>query len=184
MAIKKKKKRSKKHQVSVVEGGAGVTKKKRGRPRKNAEGVIDQPAKKKRGRPRKNAEAVATPVKKKRGRPRSTNPSSGYVKRPVNEVGIREGTISEVIYNKLLKGATKEKIVEALVKAFPDRDPTKMAATLNSQLSRMPKERGFRIEKDSKKRYRIVDADSVPEAVPVKKKKKSKKKGKKFPKFN
>ncbi len=75
-----------------------------------------------------------------------------------NEVGIRKGTVLETIYNCLItkKGSTKQEIIERCSKDHPDRDPEKMANTVQLQLSRMPKERKFDLNKDDKGRYKVA----------------------------
>lgn len=77
-----------------------------------------------------------------------------------NEVGIRKGTVLETIYNCLntKKGSTKQEIIERCTKDHPDRDPEKMANTVQLQLSRMPKEREFELNKDDKGRYKVAEA--------------------------
>lgn len=67
----------------------------------------------------------------------------------------RKGSVLHAIYRsfELKEGATKAEILERLVKEFPDRKAEDMESTINTQINRMPKERGFDLGRDDKGRY-------------------------------
>lgn len=77
---------------------------------------------------------------------------------PKNEVGHRVGSSLDLIYQcfKEKKGMSKVDILEKLQEKFPERDPEKMKRTLSLQISRMPKEKDFKLIKDEQGRYKAA----------------------------
>lgn len=147
-----KPKRIKKRAVEVTE--AAVVAKKRGRPKKTEAAPAPVTPAKKRGRPKKD-EAVTVPAKKK---PKaSATPQVKREKTPVNEAGIREGTINALIYDclKSKKGMTKDEIHAKLVEKFKERDPQKMKNTLAVQLYVLPNKVDLEVVQDDKGRLRF-----------------------------
>lgn len=67
----------------------------------------------------------------------------------------RKGSVLHAIYRsfELANGATKAEILARLQSEFPDRTADEMMSTINTQLNRMPKERGFELGRDDKGRY-------------------------------
>jgi len=108
----------------------------------------------------KRKKGVDEKVSERKASRSTTAKAARKERKPVekNEVGHRKGTILDTIYQclKSKKGVTRQEIIEKLTEQFPDRDPQKMARTVSLQISRMPKEKGFKLEKDDKGRYRIA----------------------------
>ncbi len=69
----------------------------------------------------------------------------------------REGSVLHAIYRSfdLKGGATKEEILERLLKEFPEKADDNMMSTIQTQIHRMPKEKGFELGRDDKGRYGI-----------------------------
>lgn len=67
----------------------------------------------------------------------------------------RKGSVLHAIYRafELKGGATKQEILERLVKEFPARTAEDMASTVNTQINRMPKEREFTLGRSDLGRY-------------------------------
>ena len=125
---------------------------------------------------------------KKEKEEKTKTPKASKAKLETNEVGIRKGTVMETIFDCLKKGSTSKEILEACVKAHPDREKDAMEKTIRLQIFRMPKEKGFTLVKedsDAGKRYKIGKIDSSLKEKSVKKEKTEKtekpekKKGKK-----
>jgi hypothetical protein len=68
---------------------------------------------------------------------------------------LRKGSVLHAIYRSwdLKEGATKEEILDRLVKEFPDRSRESMTYTVNTQTAEMPKNKGFELGRDDDGRY-------------------------------
>lgn len=67
----------------------------------------------------------------------------------------RKGSVLLGIYESwdLKNGSTKEETLDRLVKAHPDRSREDMLVTINTQIGRMPKDRGFKLGRTEKGAY-------------------------------
>ncbi len=102
--------------------------------------------------PAKPAAEEAAPKGGRKGGAKA--PKAKADKKPKGEK--KPGVIAEILA-RLRKGpATKEQILEHLVKAFPDREAESMKGTINVQVpGRISREQGVKVTKDDKGRYTI-----------------------------
>ncbi len=96
-------------------------------------------------------ENVMTTKKKSVRKSRAKKSSNGAAKRPVAVLKKTEGVIATIVKTiSRDQGASKNEILTILTKAFPDRLPEQMRATVGVQLSRHSTSK-----KDDEKRGRV-----------------------------